>query len=65
MRKLKVSLVFTGVYSCDFTLAGRGKVCDPVASLPLEGYRHFCLQHDLERNDLSAEYFSNFPNDAP
>lgn len=54
-----------GVSNCDLALAGRGKACDLVASLPLEGYRHFCLQHDLESNDLSAGYLSNFLSYAP
>lgn len=35
----------------------REKVCDLVASLPSEASRHFCLQHDLEKNKLSPEYF--------
>lgn len=40
----------------------REKVCDLVASLPSEASRYFCLKHDLERSDLSPEYFLS---DAP
>lgn len=59
------SWCLTGICSCGLSLAGRDKVCDLVASLPWEGSRHFCFQHNLERNDLNTEYLSNFPNDAP
>lgn len=39
------------------SIVGREKVCGLLASLASEASRHFCFQHDLERNDLSPEYF--------